>query len=263
MDVPHSTKESIEQVEKMSSLLDSYGVGIVLISVFLVIFIVVVLFMGYWFNKSYNKTNKQNEELIQRLLDNQTKQLMKAEKKEEEVKECKEKKTNIIDNFVKQNELIKSNLERICNSVKADMASLFVFHNGQFSSHGLPFYKVSCICQYINKDSGLIQTMQDFQSLNLALIDSSIETMFRYGKLIIYDLEETKSQYPVLHNFLMIDKKATNAIGISVYDSNSRMTGIVVLKYTSNHSIQQLESYTDIAYSQCVSLSPILDNTKE
>ena len=39
--------------------------------------------------------------------------------------------------------------------LNADRTAVYVFHNGVYSSHGLPFFKTSCICEIIKKNCGV------------------------------------------------------------------------------------------------------------
>lgn len=244
---------SLDRVDHMSSMIDNYGVSIVLISVFLVLFIAIVGIAISLLVKFFNKNTKMTEDLLKKVMEKQDKQI-------NENIEHKNKSKKMVNSFIKINDAIKSSLIRISDMVESDSISLFVFHNGKYSSHGLPFYKTSCISQYVKPQSGLTPTINYFQNINLALIDDSIEAIYRFGKIIVNDIKTIETQYPILYNYLTIDdNKFEDVIGISLYDSNNCMVGIVIVKYVNKNEYKDLEQFSHILQTESKSITPVLE----
>src|SRR5574344_1514475 len=67
----------------------------------------------------------------------------------------------------------------------------YVFHNGMHSSHGLPFYKYTCLSEVIRRDRGITQVINEQKALPLTMIDDNIAIMLnREGWFVICDADK-------------------------------------------------------------------------
>lgn len=233
------------QVEHYSKLLNDYGITVVILSVFIVLLFLVVGIIIKVMMSSYKQIKKQQNDMITTILQNQ-----------EEAK-IPTKEKNIIGTFIKINDSIKDALKTISKKVSADRLSVYVFHNGSYSSHGLPFFKTSCVSEIIRKNCGIGRKSLEHSNLSLSIIDDSIKEMYKFGRIEVKNIEEIKVKFPVLHHMLE-ETEIISATGVAIYDTENKMLGILIAEFITDQS-EILDQVTNTLIKETKLLSPVLE----
>lgn len=241
------------EVHKYTDLIHTYGASSVIIAVFL---IGVIAMFGYILRvnqKTNNQLIKQQQQLLDLLL-----------KKKEEDSKPKEvhKEPNIIQMFLGINDNIKDILRDIYDDIDPIRVSVYVFHNGSYSSHGLPFFKVSCVCEMIRKNCGVTKSLNSHVGLPLQMFDHSISYIYKYGKMSMIDINddtiELVRESPILVG--MFKKNSVqSATAVSIYDHDSNMLGILLAEFRETHNIEFMLNVEDELNKRAPMLSPILE----
>ena len=136
-----SKNDYVNDVSQYSDLIHTYGASAVIIAVFLIIVLSIIGYTLHNNQKTNNKIIKQQQELVDMLLKN--KEEMEEHTNE---KQANTKESNLVQVFLNINSSLKDVLKDLSDDIGTSRISIYVFHNGVYSSHGLPFFKISCIC---------------------------------------------------------------------------------------------------------------------
>ena len=223
-----STEVSANDIGSFAEIIEKYGAGVLAIAVLAVLFIFIIKYLVKsneklldTFTSELKKEIKENVPVIP---EPQRELFSKEELKEfvieivrDEVKMLTEEKSvSVLDNHIKISSNIKPCLERAKTDFNADRVAAYVFHNGMHSSHGLPFYKYTCLSEVIRRDRGITQVINEQKALPLTMIDDNIAIMLnREGWFVICDADKESDKYP-----LVIGQMGRNllksAIGVSI-----------------------------------------------
>ena len=235
------------EIGSYSELIDTYGP----ITVILAVFIVVLLIAFSVIIKNMHNSNKQIMEQQKQLLD----QILKNEQNTSRTQPVKEK--NIVEMFIKIDDSIRSILKDIKDDIHSDRISVYVFHNGIYSSHGLPFFKTSCVSEVFGKNCGISKKVIEHSGLSLSLFHNSISHLYQHGSVIIPKVEDIKNIYPVIYSILERENIKSGA-GVAIYDSDNNILGILIAEFVEDKS-DQIENITKKLIKYTSSLSPILE----
>ena len=226
-----------EQIKEYTDLIHTYGASAVIIAVFLIILLVVVVYILKNNQKTNNHIIEQQQELVDMLLKNS-----KEEEEKEEPKQTTKKEPDLVQVFLNINSSLKEVLRDLSDTIDADRVAIYVFHNGVYSSHGLPFFKTSCICEVVKKNSGVVKNIKPHTGLPLQMFDNSI---------LVHDS-------PVLIGMLR-SNNIRSASAIAVYDHDNNVLGIIMAEFTDVHDKEFLINVESKLIEKAPTLSPILE----
>lgn len=248
-------------VAQYSELISTYGASTVILAVFLV----VLLAMFGYILKNNQKTNnqliKQQQELVKKLMEKENETAKKAEEPIIQ-RPVVTKEPDIVQIFLDINSGIKSILKDISEELDTARAAVYVFHNGVYSSHGLPFFKISCVCEVIKKNCGVVKGINSQTGLPLQMFDNSISYMYKNGKISIGDTDDESNEFvhdsPVLIGMLK-SNNIKSAVSISIYDNDDNIVGIVLTEFTEVHDKEFMDNIQQKLIKKAPLLSPILE----
>lgn len=257
--VAETTKSDyVDNVSQYSDLIHTYGASAVIVAVFLIIVLSIIGYILHSNQKTNNQIIKQQQELVDMLLKN------KEEKEDNsDVNQDKpNKETDLVKVFLSINSSLKDILKDLSDDIGSSRISIYVFHNGVYSSHGLPFFKTSCICEVVEKNCGVIKNIKSHTGLPLQLFDNSISYIYKNGKMSICDVEvdsdELVHDSPVLSGMLK-NNNIRSASAIAVYDHDNNILGIILAEFTDKHELEFLTNVENKLIDKAPTLSPILE----
>lgn len=266
-----STEVSANDIGSFAEIIEKYGAGVLAIAVLAVLFVFIIKYLVKsneklldTFTSELKKEIKENVPVIQ---EPQRELFSKEELKEfvieivrDEVKMLTEEKSvSVLDNHIKISSNIKPCLERAKTDFNADRVAAYVFHNGMHSSHGLPFYKYTCLSEVIRRDRGITQVINEQKALPLTMIDDNIAIMLnREGWFVICDADKESDKYP-----LVIGQMGRNllksAIGVSIYSVDGDILGFVMVEFKKSKTKEELEGIVCRVKDRCDSLTTVFD----
>lgn len=266
-----STEVSANDIGTFAEIIEKYGAGVLAIAVLAVLFVFIIKYLV-----------KSNEKLLDTFTSEMKKEIkenvpvipesQKGLSSKEELKEfiieivrdeikilTEEKSISVLDNHIKISSNIKPCLERAKTDFNADRVAAYVFHNGTHSSHGLPFYKYTCLSEVIRRDKGITQVINEQKSLPLTMIDDNIAiTLNREGWFVICDADKESDKYP-----LVIGQMGRNllksAIGVSIYSVDGDILGFVMVEFKKSKTKEELEGLVCRVKDRCDSLTTVFD----
>lgn len=134
---------SVDDVLKLSEMMERTGIAIVIIAVFLVIILIsVIAFIGVAVNGNKNRetqyetllreVTEQNNKFVEMMINNNN----------------ANSQSGLFKVSVECGALIEEHLKHLYHVTKADRVALYVFHNGQRMLNGGHLLKMSCLNEY-------------------------------------------------------------------------------------------------------------------
>lgn len=261
--VVDNTHQYADDVNRYSELIHTYGASTVIIAVFIVILLAIFAYLLRNNQKTSNQLMKQQQMLMDSLITIQE----ESDKKEDENIKCSTivKEPDLVQIFLDINSNIKEILKDISDNINSSRAAVYVFHNGVYSSHGLPFFKTSCICEVIKKNCGVSKSIDLHSGLPLQMFDNNISYIYKNGKMTILDVNNEEDDLvhdaPVLVGMLK-NNNIKSATGIAVYDHDNNILGILLVEFVEVQDSEFLHKAEEMLIEKASSLSPILEYSR-
>lgn len=257
--VVDNAQQYSDEVSEYTNLIHTYGASTVIIAVFIVVLLAMLAYILRTNQKTNNQLIKQQQKLVDTLLTNK--------KDEEENNNSAQhstivKEPDIVQVFLDINSSIKEILKDISDEINSSRIAVYVFHNGVYSSHGLPFFKTSCICEVIKKNCGVSKSINLHSGLPLQMFDNNISYIYKNGKMTIIDVDDEDNEFvhdtPVLVGMFK-NNNIKSATGIAVYDHDNNILGILLTEFVELQDKEFLNNVENILIEKAPLLSPILE----
>ena len=254
--IKNTTDKYVNDVNEYTDLIHTYGASAVIIAVFLVVLLAVITFLLRSNQKTQNQLINQQQDLVNMLVD------MAKRDEKEDAKSKVIKEPNLVEMFLSINGSIKDTLKDISDELESDRTSVYVFHNGIFSSHGLPFFKISCVCEIVKKNTGVVKNLKNHSGLPLQMLDNTISNIYKNGSMTIKDADDEEDELvansPVLCGMFK-NNNIKSATGIAIYDHDNNIMGILMVEYTEVKDSVLLEEASKYLIEKAPLLSPVLE----
>lgn len=241
---------STDTVEKYAEMIDRYGALVVIAAVFLAIVLAVMVIMLKSYLKTQSLIQTQNQTMFEAILDNL------ATSREEKTNE-KEEHKELVDIFVKMSIPIRSSLEVLADRLNADRTSVYVFHNGTNTSHGLPFIKISCLTEVMKRGTLVARKITQHQGLPLSTFDKSVIYLVSNQTGWILNNEED-DRFPSIKNMLKT-AGVLSAGFLALYDDDNNMLGIIITEFATVKTEEEMESVIEAMKEESLKIIPVLD----
>ena len=257
--INNNAEEAMTQVESYTQLINTYGASAVIVAVFIVVLIAMLFYILRANNVTHKQMIAQQQELVNMMMEmvKRGENIEKESKKPTIIKE-----PNLVELFLNINGTIKDTLKDISEDLETDRTSVYVFHNGVFSSHGLPFFKISCVCEVVKKGSGVIKHLKDHSGMPLQLFDNTVSNIYKNGRMTVYDTDDEENEIvqtsPVLCGMLK-NNSVKSATGIAIYDHDNNIMGILMVEYSDKKDPILLDEATNTLVTKAPLLSPVLE----
>lgn len=201
------------------------------------------------FNDYKDKLKEQNDALVKQMLEQIQTDISNTSAKNAPAGK------NLMNIFVKLKESIKESCVDTMNHIGAARIAIYLFHNGVRSTHGISFFKMSCICEKVTIGSGIKERMMEHTNLPVNLFDDMIDKLITYNRYIIINNEE--SQEATHKMFISADKINYTQL-VTIYDINNNMLGFVAVEMNRPYSKEEADREKKILDELVKQLVPVL-----
>ena len=198
-------------VSKVSDLLSKYGVGVVLLAVFIVAFIVAFSFFLKYVNSALETMKEQNAAMFAQLLKPTT-------------------EPKILDTHLKVNDMVEQQLRRLRDATDADRAYIYMFHNTDHGIGGFPFLKASCFYEW--SLSTVMSLMGKQKDIPVFLLSCALKQIGRGKPFVINDILSQKDQYPALATY-MCEVDSRSAVLYPLKSPTGGAVGFIGIDFTA------------------------------
>lgn len=244
---------SINEVSTFAKIIKEYGMDVVIIAVFLILFIIIMKYVMNINTQTTERLNKLQEEMLKMMRDEMTE--MKT------VVNTKEKSQNILEIFVQLDSSIKDILTDIKVTLDCDRISVYAFHNGTHASHGFPFFKISCITEQVKRGSGVMPVLKDQIAIPLSMFDNYFYDLYKSGHVEVGDIEHIKEIYPMVFSLLLKNNVHSGSC-VAIFNNNNDILGFILAEYKETKTDYELEVIKKELIDISSSLAPIMDYSK-
>lgn len=167
---------------------------------------------------------------------------------------------DIVGAYIDVNIAFKDASRHCLNSINASRIGVYVFHNGNASICGLPFFKFSCVHEWTSNGSGTIRGKYH-TDIPLQYFNDFIEDLWKDGYYKTTDIDKAIDDNPSLEEFVAYSHiKALYIIG--VYDVNNNLVGFIISEFDHNEDFDvnksRDESINNALKEMSNKISPII-----
>lgn len=278
-------------VNSLSKTISDYGPLVVLLAVFLLVFILLVVLVL----RSNSKMMKQimtssttSEDLEGELLNKFVEGALATLTREntsmaETIKASLEPLENVIKHmdsgntpttknddyhkdlvgaYIDVNMAFKDASRSALTSLNCGRVAIYMFHNGNASLLGLPFFKMTCIHEWTNRGNGTLRG-KSHSDMPLHLFNDFIENLWNAGVYKSEDIEKSSHVDPSILEFTSFSN--TKALYmIAIKDNDGVITGFVVAEFNDIDTFEHDETRNNEVYTvingMIQKISPIVSN---
>lgn len=247
-------------VVNISEAISKYGIAIVIMAVFFVIFMILIIIMLYSNTKMINtimnsnaSSNKQDQEIISKFVDSTLEakglgnnkdivdtlthklderlhpieEALKKNNIEEDKKEDYHK--DLVGAYIDINMAFKNISRTTMNQLNCDRIAIYVFHNGNKSMYGLPFFKMSCIHEWTSLGNSTLRG-KSHMDMPLHLFNDFIENLHRYGVYKAENVESAKEKDPSIEGFISYSNTKSLYM-VAIKNDDGIISGFVTVEF--------------------------------
>lgn len=252
--------EMTDGVTNIAKAISEYGPLVVLMAVFLVIFLALVVLVLRSNSKMMTQImNRQrtSDELDQKIInkfvenalatqktnhDTEVKELVEEIKEAIKLRDASEEHRDpntdssnndyhkdLVGAYIDVNMAFKDASRSALNALHCDRIAIYVFHNGNKSMHGLPFFKMSCVHEWTTHGSNTLRG-KSHTDMPLHLFNDFIENLWKYGVYKTEDVQKSIHEDPSLKEFIAFSNTESLYM-VSIKDDEGALSGFVVAEF--------------------------------
>lgn len=225
-----------DSVKQMADMMSSYGI----ITVIMATFLIIVLVLIAWLIVNDHKRSKS----VMNLLDHQTTELEQRDKKNQELLERltledaekqKEEQTerNLVGIFIRLNLVLKEECRILQETLHCNRVGVYVYHNGTKSLSGLPFFKTTCISEWLTKKLLMKTKLHEHTDVPLGMFYNIVAGLFVDGYFIIKNRDDIKESEPVTYEKLC-ELSSRSSVLIAIKSKDDKDIGCIVIEFNDN-----------------------------
>lgn len=242
----------MQEIGLISKYIQEYGPLIVILAIFLCITFALIMYLIATNKKSvYSNTEIANT--IAKMLEEQLKKNAVASEKQKHNSE-----RNIVTIFMELNKTLKTECEHIMHKSNSDRSAIYVFHNGTHASHGLPFFKLTCISETISKNSNANIKIGDHSSVPLSMFDTIVSNLYNNS---FYRITLGKTTYPSELIFLK-GTRINDCFFVPIYDDDNNMMGFTFNGYNTIDDMRDLDKEKEYLIDLARMARPVIEYSK-
>lgn len=243
-----------EDIGTVSGYIQEYGPFVVILAVFLIILLILVIYILNSNKKYLEHSEKTNEAMLTTILDDYF-------KKNEKLLEKNNKnydERDIVNIYIKLNKTLKTACENTMRKTNSDRTAVYVFHNGSAASHGLPFFKMTCVSEMISKQSNANIKIADHTAIPLNLFDSIVSGLYDNSE---YRISVDKTNNPSDLIFLK-NTKIRDCFFVPIYDENNNMMGFIFNGYNTYDPNRDIKNEKNELIDLAMTAKPVIEFSK-
>jgi len=276
-----------DSVIDISEAISKYGIAIVIMAVFFVIFMILIVIMLYSNTKMINQiissksaNDKHDQDIINKFVDSALNGKGSdvivntlSRKLEENLKPIKQAIVNndheqddyhkdLVGTYIDINMAFKDVSRAAMNELKCDRIAIYVFHNGNKSIHGLPFFKMSCIHEWTSQGTNTLRG-KSHMDIPLHLFNDFIENLYKSGFYKSEDVEKSAEKDPSIKEFVEYSNIKSLYL-VAIKDNDGVLAGFVAAEFAKVDAFEQdvqRDSYVRAIMDDMVyKVAPIVGN---
>ena len=258
-----SMNNTTESVNTTAQMINQEGLGTVILALFIVVFLV-MQYMQWKQAKADREANEiANNNLINTFIAQHEKILNTIINNKEMNDYQLHEEKDLMALFGNIHKRLIEDCREALEILNADRTAVYVFHNGSSSIHDLPFFKFSCIAEFIARGSGSTSKMKAHNSIPIDLLNQIIDTLIRDGNFVHFKIDKNNNlsmDETLFLNKLLLQGTEKTCILYSIYDMENRCMGFIFAEFgEDNFTKEELKEKKVHLKYLAEKLSPILE----
>lgn len=248
---------STDTIKETASILDQYGPTIVIVSVFILLFIGIVVFILRINNKmnqqmiqsqqaAIEANHKMTEEMFNTCMAMIRPKQEDEKDDDDDSDEKPKKKKNIVSIYIDSSLAFKDASRIAMSKIKCERIAIYLFHNGNHTPYGYPFAKMSCVHEWNVRGSN---TVRGANHVNIPLYAFStiVESLVKDGEFVVGNIYE--------HGILSADEQVFQFISgstiralfaLGIVDKNNELAAFTIAEFKEAKDFSSHETYTNV-----------------
>lgn len=252
-----------ETVNTTAQMINQEGLGTVILALFIVVFLA-MQYMQWKQAKADREANEiANTNLINTFIAQHEKILNTIINNKEMNNYQLHEEKDLMTLFGNIHKRLIEDCREALEILNADRTAVYVFHNGSSSIHDLPFFKFSCIAEFIARGSGSTSKMKAHNSVPIDLLNQIIDTLTRDGNFVHFKIDNNDNlsmDEKIFLNKLLLQETEKTCILYSIYDMENRCMGFIFAEFgEDNFTKEELKEKKVHLKYLAEKLSPILE----
>ena len=258
-----SMNNTTESVNTTAQMINQEGLGTVILALFIVVFLA-MQYMQWKQAKADREANEiANTNLINTFIAQHEKILNTIINNKEMNNYQLHEEKDLMTLFGNIHKRLIEDCREALEILNADRTAVYVFHNGSSSIHDLPFFKFSCIAEFIARGSGSTSKMKAHNSIPIDLLNQIIDTLIRDGNFVHFKVNKNNNlsmDETLFLNKLLLQGTEKTCILYSIYDMENRCMGFIFAEFGEDSFTKEelKEKKVHLKYL-AEKLSPILE----
>lgn len=270
---------TITGIGKIAGFISEYGVVVVVMSIFFIIFIGLLALilrnnhrMMTQIMNNNNSDKKIEDDILNKFVESALKVLTETVYKQNTVivqpatNEQEEKDEDyhkdLVGAYIDVNMTFKDASRCALTRLNCDRVAIYVFHNGNTSSMGLPFFKMSCVHEWTNRGGSTLRG-KSHSDMPLHLFNDFIENLYSDGYYRIDDVSDLYIEDPSIRDFTAFSDTRSLYI-VAIKNSDGIITGFSVAEFHNNETFEtdrcRDKEVRDILNQMIYKIAPIVNN---
>ena len=163
--------------------------------------------------------------------------------------------TELLNTFSRLRTIIKDDLYNTMNNTDSCRTALYLLHNGQRSTTGISFIKVSCVGERTLVGSGIKEQIINHSNMPINIFDNMLVKLMENGRYVIMNDEETMQS---ARSQFISAPKVMYSQAVSIFDSNNNILGFILSEYDHSYNKPTADDEYKAIRKLTVKISPIL-----
>lgn len=169
---------------------------------------------------------------------------------------------DLVGAYIDVNMALKDASREALQLLQCSRIGIYVFHNGNASLHGLPFFKMSCIHEWNNIGGNTLRG-KSHMDMPLHLFNDFIEDLWKKGYYKSENVEKSAQQDPSIEEFVSFSD-TKSLFMMSVKNKNNSLSGFVVAEFadidTFEHDENRSKQIENVMSNMIQKISPIISS---
>lgn len=245
---------TVGNIESVAGLLEKYGPFIVILSVFIVVFLMILAYVIHT-NQKMNKqimcAQKASAETNQEIMREMVKtfiDMAKADKEEEKEKETEEsnKHKKIVSAYIDSSLAFKDASRIAMSKIRCERVAIYLFHNGNATPYGYSFAKMSCVHEWTMRGSDTIRG-RTHVNIPLYAFSNIVENLVRDGEYVIGNIYEHGILSADEQVFQFISGSTTRALfALAIKTADGELAAFTIAEFKDAQDFASKEVYTNV-----------------
>lgn len=223
-------------VEQMAEIMNHYGIFTVILAGFLLIVLVLISYLVF--------NDRRRSKAMMDMLNHQTAELEKRDMRDQEFIERlafdqtekeKEEQTekNLVPIFIRLNLVLKEECRILQEQLNCNRVGIYVYHNGSKSLSGVPFFKTTCISEWLTKKLLVRTKLHEHTDVPLGMFYNLVTGLFVDEYFVIKNRDDIKETEPVSYDRLcQLGSRAS--VLISIKSKDDVVIGGIAIEFNDN-----------------------------